>query len=306
MHVRRWQDPQALLQHALPYLEVNEDANCVPVGVLHAMRLGGHIWQPDQVFLTAYDARGEAAGFLMRTPPHGAVLAASRVAGAGRALARALRETTSTIPTALGLRETLEPFMAAWSELTGERFEHGYTERLYRCEHVTPPPVPEGRMRAALEADLPLLAAWLGEFHAEALARMPAHDPAPIVRTRTLSAPEVAGMRLWENAAGEPVAMAGYGAPMRHAYRIGPVYTPPAQRGRGFGGAISAALTQELLDRGCAYVLLFADLDYAPSNRVYLRLGYQPVCDLEQAVVAPPEEGREEVMHPDEAGVEGG
>lgn len=306
MHVRRWQDQQALLEHALPYLEANEDANCIPVGMLHAMRLEGRVVLPEQVFLTAYDARGEAAGFLMCTPPNGPVLASSRVAGSGRALARALHQTTASIPSALALRETLEPFMAAWSEMTGERFAHAYTERLYRCEQVTPPPAPEGRMRAAGEADLLLLAAWLGEFHAEALARMPAHDPAPIVRARTLSAPEVAGMRLWENAAGEPVAMAGYGAPMRHAFRIGPVYTPPAQRGRGYGGAISAALTQELLDRGCDHVLLFADLDYAPSNRVYLRLGYQPVCDLEQAVVVPPEEGREDVMHPDEAGVEGG
>lgn len=161
-------------------------------------------------------------------------------------------------------------------------------------------------MRAALEADLPLLAAWFGEFHAEALGRLPAPDPESVARSRMLLAPEVGGMRLWENAAGEPVAMAGYGAPMRHAFRIGPVYTPPAQRGRGYGSAITAALTQELLDRGCQYSLLFADVDYAPSNRVYLRIGYRPVCDLEQAVVTQRSGAQGDVMIVDQHGVEGG
>ena len=61
--------------------------------------------------------------------------------------------------------------------------------------------------------------------------------------------------------------------------RIGPVYTPPGRRGRGFGGAVTAAVSQAARDAGVAEVLLYTDLANPTSNAVYQRLGYRPVED---------------------------
>ena len=61
--------------------------------------------------------------------------------------------------------------------------------------------------------------------------------------------------------------------------RIGPVYTPPELRGRGFGGAATVAITQAALDDGADGVVLFSDLTNLASNTLYQRLGYRPVSD---------------------------
>jgi predicted GNAT family acetyltransferase len=59
--------------------------------------------------------------------------------------------------------------------------------------------------------------------------------------------------------------------------RLGPVYTPPEHRGRGYGAAVTAVVSQAALDAGAAHVVLFTDLANATSNALYCRLGYRPV-----------------------------
>lgn len=61
---------------------------------------------------------------------------------------------------------------------------------------------------------------------------------------------------------------------------MGPVYTPPEFRGRGFGGAVTAVVTQAALDSGAEGVVLFTDLANPTSNTLYQRLGYHPVSDF--------------------------
>jgi predicted GNAT family acetyltransferase len=86
------------------------------------------------------------------------------------------------------------------------------------------------------------------------------------------------GLVIWEEA-GTPVSLAGRTRPAAGLARVGPVYTPPEQRGRGFGAAVTAAVTQAALDGGAEGVMLFTDLDNPTSNTLYQRLGYRPVTD---------------------------
>ncbi|MET0415098.1 MAG: GNAT family N-acetyltransferase, partial [Actinoplanes sp.] len=57
------------------------------------------------------------------------------------------------------------------------------------------------------------------------------------------------------------------------------VFTPPEQRGRGFGGAATVEATRNALDEGARDVVLFTDLANPTSNGLYQRLGYRPVED---------------------------
>ena len=61
--------------------------------------------------------------------------------------------------------------------------------------------------------------------------------------------------------------------------RIGPVYTPPERRGRGYGSAATAAASQRLLEAGAEEVLLYTDLANPVSNSIYQRIGYRAVED---------------------------
>jgi RimJ/RimL family protein N-acetyltransferase len=61
--------------------------------------------------------------------------------------------------------------------------------------------------------------------------------------------------------------------------RVGPVYTPPGLRGKGYAGAVTCAVSQAARDAGASRVLLFTDLANLTSNGLYQRLGYEPVED---------------------------
>src|SRR6202030_728711 len=100
-----------------------------------------------------------------------------------------------------------------------------------------------------------------------------------------------AGMLLW-NHEGRPVSLAGTNRAAAGHARIGPVYTPPDLRGRGFGGASTAAVTQAALDDGADGVVLFTDLANPTSNTLYQRLGYRPLSDWAVLRFGPPSGAR--------------
>jgi hypothetical protein len=61
--------------------------------------------------------------------------------------------------------------------------------------------------------------------------------------------------------------------------RIGPVYTPPEHRRRGYGSAVTAAVSARHLSAGRRFCFLYTDLENSTSNKIYVDIGYEPVCD---------------------------
>ncbi|MFJ3725441.1 GNAT family N-acetyltransferase [Streptomyces sp. NPDC090045] len=220
-------------------------------------------------------ADGAVAGGLLCTPPFPMVLGVVP-AEAVRALGAAL----SAEPLLAGIRAfnarrpDAEALAAAWGRPTRITEEL----RLYRLAGlVAPDPVPAGRPRTATEADLPLLLEWIEAFHKEAGGHGAASEAA--LRDRI----SYGGALLWEHE-GEPVSLAGFSRPICSASRIGPVYTPPALRGRGYAAGATHAATRAAHAAGATEVLLFTDLANPTSNGVYQRLGYTPVEDRAEVV----------------------
>src|SRR5262249_59245223 len=83
------------------------------------------------------------------------------------------------------------------------------------------------------------------------------------------------GGRAGGETADGPVSMAGATRAVAGQARVGPVYTPPGRRGRGFGGAVTAAVSRAARDAGVGEVLLYTDLANPTSNALYQRLGYE-------------------------------
>jgi GNAT superfamily N-acetyltransferase len=83
---------------------------------------------------------------------------------------------------------------------------------------------------------------------------------------------------LWLDPAGEPVSLAARRPAVGGSARVGPVYTPPAARGHGYGSAVTAAVTRSILAEH-AIPVLFTDLANPTSNKIYQALGYEPVED---------------------------
>ena len=77
------------------------------------------------------------------------------------------------------------------------------------------------------------------------------------------------------------MSWAGVGGRTPNGTRIGPVYTPSAERGHGYASAVVAAASQAQLDEGLAFCFLFTDLANPTSNRIYQAIGYEPVTDVD-------------------------
>ncbi len=122
-------------------------------------------------------------------------------------------------------------------------------------------------------ADRDLLVAWWQAFGREA-GSLAESDSGRTVDHRLGHD----GLTLWEDD-GRPVSMAGLTRQVAGTIRVGPVYTPPGLRRRGYAGAVTAAVSQAALDAGADEVLLFTDLANPTSNSLYQRLGFRPVED---------------------------
>ena len=83
-----------------------------------------------------------------------------------------------------------------------------------------------------------------------------------------------------------PVSLAGFGSLTPNGIRIGSVYTPPEHRNRGYGTAVTAAVSQLLLERGHRFCFLYTDLANPTSNAIHARIGYEPVCDSREPAFA--------------------
>jgi predicted GNAT family acetyltransferase len=55
---------------------------------------------------------------------------------------------------------------------------------------------------------------------------------------------------------------------------LGGLYTPPAQRGQGLGGAVMSAICAELIDEGFCPVLYW---DNPAAGRIHTQLGFHPI-----------------------------
>jgi len=66
-----------------------------------------------------------------------------------------------------------------------------------------------------------------------------------------------------------------------HGIAISWVYTPSHLRKRGYATACVAALTQRMLDSGKHFCCLYTDLANPTSNSIYEKIGYQPICDVQ-------------------------
>jgi GNAT superfamily N-acetyltransferase len=240
-------------------------------------------------------AGGPVDGAFFQTPPF-AVLVTTLPAGSAAGLIRRLTAETGQ-PAAINLQSQDEAdFGAAWAHATAGSATAAERSRLFRLERLVPPePAPPGAARLAGPDDRELLIEWLVAFGQEAGTF--ADDAARTVDDRLSHD----GLTLWE-AGGAPVAMAGNTLEVAGVVRIGPVYTPPGDRRRGYGGAVTAAVSQAALDAGASAVVLFTDLANPTSNALYRRLGYRPVCDRVLLQLARPDATGPDSRGPDSAG----
>jgi uncharacterized protein len=226
---------------------------------------------PEAYFWTV-DARGTVAAVL-RTPPFNFVVPRPVEDDALRFAAEELRAAGIDAPGVTGAVPEGEVFARAWMSEPRLRMAQG----IYVAREIRPPNGVVGAMRLATPDDRDLVVDWMYAFQDEALPdEAPQLEIVAGVERRLRSS--TAGVALWE-VGGRPVSMSGFGGRTPHGMRIGPVYTPRELRGRGYGSAVTAAASKRLLDGDCDFCFLYTDLANPTSNKIYVNIGYEFVCD---------------------------
>ena len=162
--------------------------------------------------------------------------------------------------------------VAAVAKAGAQRVAQRTDQRLFRIERLVAPPGVPGRAVVAGAAERALLLRF-GEAFATEIGGSVTVTESWV--DRAMRGEDRAW--LWEDE-GKLVSVAGRRPVAGGSARIGPVYTPPRCRGRGYAAAVTAAATRDILGER-AIPVLFTDLANPTSNGVYQRLGYHPVAD---------------------------
>jgi predicted GNAT family acetyltransferase len=274
MEVEAIADATTFSTVAAPVLDRDRAANNLALGILQTL-----IDRPEdyrESFFWSVHRGNDVIAAALRTPPYNLVLADPVEPEAVEVLARGLVVAHPELPGVTANEPWGTRFADAWTSATGSAARTSIGQGVYTLRAVRPPRPTTGRWRPATEADRPLLERWMSAFEHEALQAMTRDDRASerTIDSR-LAGGDSAGFSLWEDA-GRAVSLTGW-ARISGGARIGPVYTPPGDRGRGYASNLVARVSGELLSRGADACFLYTDLGNPTSNAIYRRIGYEQV-----------------------------
>ncbi len=274
MDVRRFDDPDDYADLVLPYLLLEAARHNLALGVLDVIRRSPAIYPV--AHLWAVVEEGVVVGAALQTPPYNLIVAAMTGDEATPTLVEAITAAGVRPPGVVGARPEADRFAEVWCARHGGRATVITEQGVYALTAVRDEGDAPGEPRLATEFDLDLLDTWTSDFLNEAV---PQHlDDAGMRRRRLEQVVAEGGYWLWLDARA-PVSMTGAHAAPPAGARIGPVYTPPEHRGRGYATALVAAASAARLAAGASACYLHTDLANPTSNAIYRRIGYDWVCE---------------------------
>jgi predicted GNAT family acetyltransferase len=274
----RVDDVDAYLARVGPFLRAREAEHNLALGLLGRLRVEPRLYGFDPTFVVV-EQEGEVVGCLLRTPPHGVVLSRFEDLAGVDAVAAEVIDMQPGLPGVVGPTAEAARFAGTWSRTAGVSARIAIRERVHAAATVHPVPRAPGHMRATRSDDLPTVLTWLRAFADEALGEAPHVEDVELTYRRREADPDGAWL-VWDDDG--PVSLAGFGSPTPSGTRVGPVYTPPEHRGRGYATSLVADLTAERLAAGLELCFLFTDLSNPTSNAIYARIGYEAIADWDQ------------------------
>ena len=184
-------------------------------------------------------------GFVaLRTPPW--PLLAGRLGGldAAELVERWLAQEAKPLNGISAPPESARAIASAWAASTGGAARCRMRDAMYALRVLREPQRPApGALREARPGEQDQLTGWERAFMVEAGTGLVGEAPAAVARRVARG-----GQRVWED--GRPVCTLGVSERIGGTVRIGPVYTPPPLRGRGYASSAVAAACRQALGEG--------------------------------------------------------
>lgn len=233
------------------------------------------------LFACGVDGNGRIVGAALRTPPWPMVVSELQDADAEALISAWLKEDPR-LPGVTGLAASAHAVADAWEQATGGSWAIDRREALHVLDEPRDPQRPaRGRLRAGRAEERDLLIEWERAFVRE--AGLIGDHTDRLVDARLA----YGGVYLWDD--GGAVCEVGNAPPVAGVVRLGPVYTPPELRGRGYASSAVAARSRLAIENGLRCTL-FTDLANPTSNKIYAHVGYRRVADWNEVLfrVPPP------------------
>lgn len=276
LELDRFTDVDGFLSAANDFLEAREAEHNLIFGISAYVRDQPNIFGEGSPYFAVVRAGTQVVAAALRTPPHNLVL--SEIDDPDAVDLLVADRIAEDLPGVLGPVEHARAFAERWTAATGRSAKHHLAERIFQLRRVIAPPAVPGHLRTAIPGDRSLVAAWMRAFTDEALGEDDP-DASEALTDRWLEG-RGRTLYLWED--GGLVSLCGVGGVTPHGIRVGPVYTPPEARRRGYASALVAEASQLQLDAGRRFCFLFTDLANPTSNHIYQSIGYEPVSDVDE------------------------
>lgn len=177
-----------------------------------------------------------------------------------------------------------DAFAKRWEKLSSHSLQLGVDLRLFELKHLISTPKPSGNWRLAQERDENLVLDWIKAFHDEAVPQDPLASDDEILKMIRINL-KAKNYYLWEDQ-GVNVCFVASSRETERERWIGPVYTPKICRGKGYGSALVAEVSSQILSQG-KVAMLFTDLANPVSNSIYQKMGYKALGDFRHWIFKP-------------------
>lgn len=277
MKLKRYDNSEDFLSSIEAYLRKSEVENNIMLGVCTNLKNKKEL-DKDNYFAVVEES-GEAILAAMMTPPNNLTLYTEEknFSEAIEIVADNLIEEGWTVSGIVTSNEMSKTFADLWISKTNCDIKKGMNMRIYELRKVNPPKNNRGKLRIATLKDLPLVQQWTYEM-SEQIGEHQTKEYCFELAEKKVKDEYV---YLWEDE-GKVVSMAAKARPTETGVVVNLVYTPKESRNKGYASSCVAALSQLLLDLGHSYCSLFTDLSNPISNSIYIKMGYKPICDMDE------------------------
>ncbi len=273
MHIHSSDSVEEYATAVQAFLEKDPCARNVLMTVIESVRTGSAAYSAPSSFWWVSTDTGAVVGAASWTPPY-ALLVSDMPLEAAPGVAAAMIERAAALhiqPHGInGPEVAAGAVAAAWTHTTGDVIERERLILLNELGTLVDVPAPPGARRRATPDDVPMLGVWLEAFGTEIDVIVGADPVATAMRSV-----RAGQFDLWIH---DDVAVCVVGQRVAaRVLRVGPVYTPPEHRNRGYGRRLTYEVTAAVLARpDVDRAMLFTDAANPVSNSIYRQAGYQP------------------------------
>lgn len=264
------EDPKEFLLLAEEFLLEEESMNNLALGLADRLQREN----PDQetpFFFVFKDDEGSVLGTALRSASFRPLAISQMGIDVIKVLVNELRTRSILLHGTVGPKATVENFTKAW----GTAFSEAMGQGVYECRRLIPPREIKGRVVQANPNNQDELAAAI-RFGAGFIADCFPKHREPLVEAEKAMEFYLKGgcIYLWKSLDGEFVSMAANHRDSKNAGTIGWVYTPPEERGKGYGSMVTAAVVEAIFKKGRPLANLYTDLSNPTSNSIYQKIGF--------------------------------